>query len=338
MKKILSLLFVLSLLSGTASAHGDRSLNGTHLGVAKYKFGHKGPNRAALRVYMNEIDGERGSYHVLLHEYVNLFGMAPQYVAANKAPALSKVLGYLKNISKKIEAYKAVPTSDEHVLELMPLRVQDDKIVAIKEANPRKIIFSKDGYLKHNFEGAIITSNGQKGQPKEIFFPRKKDGKMSGTQYGLAKTVYEKVGLDSTWRKKFLPGPYLSAYGRLNDEVLTLTKEGASEIMEFKLGNPKYADRKESRREKMFTSPLSANLEGKYTSIEAQDGMFILSPMTNTTAKTDKVVVPRIGLFIDIFDATKALNQDVVELVFINPENPEDFLMYYEHPENGEGE
>ncbi|CAN0180683.1 unnamed protein product, partial [Chrysoparadoxa australica] len=263
--------------------------------------------------------------------------MAPQYVAANKAPALSKVIGYLKNITKKIEAYKAVPTSDEHVLELMPLRIQDDKIIAIKEKNPRTIVFDKNAQLKNTFEGAKITSNGQKGQPAEIFFPKKKDGERSGTQYALAKTVYEKVGLDSTWRKNFLPGPYLSSYGRLNDEVLTLTKNGASEIMEFKLGNAKYAERSEKRRRKMFTNPASANLVGKYNSIEAEDGMFILSPMETTTQATDKVVVPRIGLFIDIFDATKALNQDVVELVFINPENPEDFLMYYEHPDNGEG-
>ncbi|MCR9205265.1 MAG: hypothetical protein NXH75_11840, partial [Halobacteriovoraceae bacterium] len=223
MKKFLTLLFVLSMISGTASAHAGRNLDGTHLGVAKYKFGHKGPNRAALRIYMSEIEGERGSYHILIHEYVNLFGMAPQYVAANKAPALSKVIGYLKKISKKIEAYKAVPTGDEHVMELMPLRVQDDKIVAVKEATPRKIIFSKDGYLKDSFEGAKITSNGKKGQPKEIFFPKKNDGERNGTQYRLANTVYEKIGLDSTWRKTFLPGPYLSSYGRLNDEVLTLS-------------------------------------------------------------------------------------------------------------------
>ena len=53
--------------------------------------------------------------------------------------------------------------------------------------------------------------------------------------------------------------------------------------------------------------------------------------------KTTSEVKDRIGLFIDILDATKALNQDVVKFTLINPEDLSDFLMYYEDPENGEG-
>ena len=45
-------------------------------------------------------------------------------------------------------------------------------------------------------------------------------------------------------------------------------------------------------------------------------------------------VTNRIGLFIDIFDATISRNEDVVELALVNPNNSRDFLMYYEHPDN----
>jgi hypothetical protein len=64
--------------------------------------------------------------------------------------------------------------------------------------------------------------------------------------------------------------------------------------------------------------------------------MFIFKSV-DAEESTKKIVEGRIGLFIDIFDATKSLNQDVVELCLIDSENPEDFLMYYEHPDNGEG-
>jgi hypothetical protein len=159
---------------------------------------------------------------------------------------------------------------------------------------------------------------------------------MSGIQYSIANATYTRVGLDSTWRKEFLPGPYLSAYARNNDEVLTLRKTRKGEYMNFIL-NPEMADKKPKSREKMFTNKKSAFLKGNFESIEAADGMFLVKPM-EATAATVNVLNGRIGLFIDIFDATKALNQDVVELVFVNTEDPEDFLMYYEHPENGEGQ
>ena len=44
------------------------------------------------------------------------------------------------------------------------------------------------------------------------------------------------------------------------------------------------------------------------------------------------------ALFLDVFDASKTkLKQDVVELVFVDSKDTKDFLMYYEHPDNGEG-
>lgn len=336
MKKFLKLLLVLAIATGTASAHGNRELDGTYLGVAKYKLGHNGPNKAALRIYLNEIEGERGSYHLVIHEYVNLLKMAPRYATANNARWINKYLiGFLKDITKKISVYKAVPTGDDHVLDLMPLKVKGDQIVAVKEAKPRQIRFDKGASLKDALAGAVITKNAD-GQPEEIFFPKEKDDKSNGIQYGIAKTVYEKIGLDSTWRKEFLPGPYLSAYGRLDDTVLKLEKKGSVNSATFVDGNPKYTKRSDERRQRMFTNKLSAGLEGSYLVTEPRDGMFLFETV-ESTASVDKVVTPRIGMFIDIFDATVALNQDVVELVMINPENPSDFLMYYEHPDNGEG-
>ena len=57
---------------------------------------------------------------------------------------------------------------------------------------------------------------------------------------------------------------------------------------------------------------------------------------TDSDDKTKEEVEGRICLFIDVFDASAALNQKVVEIAFINPKDPEDFLMYYEHPDNAD--
>ncbi len=310
-------------------------LSGDYLGVSQYKWGHKGPNRAASRIYLQEVENEPGSYHAVLIEYVNLLRMAPTYVAANKLPIANKAIGYLKNITQKIETFKVVPNYDkEGTYNLYELHIVDGKIEAKITEKPRQLVLSKSAKAEKPLEGAVITSN-KDGQPKEIFFPMKDDKKNNGVQYHLANFVYEKVGLDSTWRKNYLPGPYLSAYGRRDDVVLKMTSQGNEDHASFVL-NPAYAKKSEKKRKDMFTNGKSAFLKGDFDVTEPIDGMFLFKAI-DSDDKTNKEVKSRIGLFIDIFDATKALNQDVVEFTLINPEDPEDFLMYYEDPENGEG-
>ncbi len=340
MKRILPLLLALALgacSSGEKSralSSFDRDLSGTYLGVSQYKFGHKGPNKAATRIYLDEIEGEPGSYNAVLLEYVNLLKMAPQYIAANKLPIASKAIGYLKNITSKISAYKVVPSKVEGTYEMYALKISGDQIVPDKAIKPRLLVLSKEKGLQNALEGAVITSVSN-DQPKEIFFPVKDDEKVNGFQYGLAKFTYNKVKLDSTWRKSFLPGPYLSAYGRLDDVVLDLKVAGSDHNAKFQTVS-KYANYKAKKRSDMFTNPKSAFLKGDYSVSEPRKGMFLFHAV-NSDKATKKEVSGRIGLFIDIFDATKALNQDVVELALIDPSNDADFLMYYEHPENGEG-
>lgn len=340
MKKFLPIALALALGACSSSDKGrslssfDRDISGTYLGVSHYKFGHKGPNKAASRIYLDEIEGEQGSYNVVLLEYVNLLKMAPQYIAANKLPIASKAVGYLKNITSKISTYKMIPSKVEGTYEMYPLKVTGDQIVPDKSAKPRLLILSSAKDLKNPLEGAVITSVSE-GQPKEIFFPAKDDEKRNGFQYGLAKFTYEKVKLDSTWRKDYLPGPYLSAYGRLDDVVLDLKISGDDNSAKFQTPS-KYSKLSAKKRKNMFTNPKSAFLKGDYTVSEPRNGMFLFHPVKSDKA-TQKEVSGRIGLFIDIFDATKALGQDVVELALIDPTNDSDFLMYYEHPENGEG-
>lgn len=335
--KIALLLFTL-IFFNPLNAHGDNELTGTYLGISKYSqwrfFNNKGPSRPATRAYVNDIKGEKGSYHIVLLEYVDLLKMAPQYLASNKLPWANNIIGYLKNITKKVTAYKAIPTSEEHKFNMYPLKVVNNKIEANLSKAPRVLKLSPNPNLQNPFAGAIISSVN-KDQPKEIFFPAEKDGKGRGLQYNIAHFVYKKFKLDSTWRKTYLPGPYLSSYARLNDTVLTLKTENGLDLMEF-ITNPKFENLSPKKRERMFTNKKSAFLQGKYESTMPEEGMFILTPL-DSNEETDNILKGRIGFFIDIFDATKALNQDVVELVFINPNDPEDFLMYYEHPDNGEG-
>jgi hypothetical protein len=312
----------------------SRDLNGTYLGVAQYPAGRRGPNKPAIRIYLQEVEGETEKYHAVLLEYVDLLKMAPKYIASNKLPIIANRTGYLKNITSNISTYEVVPGTKEGTYHMWPLRVVEDRIEAPREGAPRVLTLAGDENLNHPLEGATISSV-REGEPREIFFPKMDDNKTNGIQYGTAKLAYGKAKLESTWRKNFLSGTYLSQYYKVNDVVLSLAESEGRQLAEFKL-NEKMAGLSVEKRRSMFTSPLSAFLKGGFTVSEPRDGMFLFQSGT-ADEKTKEIVHGRIGLFIDIFDASKSLNQDVVELALINPANPEDFLMYYEHPENGEG-
>ncbi|MFP5386179.1 MAG: hypothetical protein ACLGHN_08880 [Bacteriovoracia bacterium] len=336
MKHILLYAALFSLVACSTGRHNSRTisstkdLTGTYLGVADYGRGHNGPNKPATRIYFHPIEGQSGKYDVVLLEYVNLLKMAPSYIASNKLPIIAKRTGFLKNINTKIYAYEATPGA-EGTFELRPLVVLDDKIEVKQDAKPRILTLAPDADPKNPLEGATLSSGDEEG-PKEIFFPKKGDKKKTGLQYKTAKLAYEKAKLESTWRKNFLKGPYLSQYYNKEDVVLKLRDNN---LAEFVL-NPKFAKTSAKKRKRMFTNSKSAFLEGNFTVTEPRDGMFLFHS-TDADDKSKEIVEGKIALFIDIFDATKSLNQDVVELALIDSEKPEDFLMYYEHPENGEG-
>lgn len=314
------------------------SLQGTYLGLAEYE---KSERKPAVRIYLNEIPGEAGSYHAVLLEYVNLLGILPKYVASNKLEKVSKVIGFLNNIVKTVTVYKVVPARKAYHYDMFELRADTRSITAVSTDNPRQLILSKAINLAHPLEGAAITQN-KTNQPKRLSFPVEKSKKDNGGEYGVAKFVYSTIGLDSTWRKEFLPGPYLSAYGNRDDVVLGLKRKGNNYKAYFEVDDKfRYENLNEGqikKRRKVFTNPKSAFLEGGFVVREPIDGMFTLSPMhSNESAETIQEMSGKIALFVDIFDATKKLNQDVVEVIFINPADPADFHMHYEDPENGEG-
>lgn len=342
MKKLVPLLTVLLLAScasknpaGRKISSVDRDLTGTYLGVADYGKGHKGYNKKAMRIYFSPIASDPGKYNVVLLEYVDLLAMAPSYIASNKLPIVAKTFGYLKNITSNISVYEAVPGDKENTMELWPLVVSGNDIVVKKDAQPRILTLSEKDGLESALAGATISPANEK-EPKEIFFPTKDDEKRNGVQYGTAKAAYEVPKLESTWRKNYLRGPYLSQYYRRDDVVLHCKSDGKNNSGEFTLGGEKFQKYSTKRRTKMFTHPDSAFLTGEFTVSEPRDGMFLFHPV-NASERATSVVSSKIAMFIDIFDATKALNQDVVELVFADSERPEDFLMYYEDPKNGEG-
>lgn len=309
----------------------DKDLTGTYLGIADYGSGHNGPNTPAIRIYFDPIKGENDKYNAVLLEYVDLLKMAPSYIASNKLPLVAKTFGYLKNITRTIAAYEVTPGSTQGTFEMRPLVVVNDRIEVKQGAQPRILTLASDVNPLNPLEGATISSTSANG-PKEIFFPKEGDDKKRGVQYRLAKTAYEKAKLESTWRKNFLKGPYLSQYYNRDDVVLKLTGEDTAEFIQ----NPKHTNTPKKKRMDMFTNAKSAFLQGEFTVTEPRDGMFLFNS-TSADVKTKEIVQGKIGLFIDIFDATKSLNQDVVELALIDSEAPEDFLMYYEDPQNGEG-
>jgi hypothetical protein len=87
---------------------------------------------------------------------------------------------------------------------------------------------------------------------------------------------------------------------------------------------------------KYFTNPKSGDIEGDYVVSEPIPKMYVLTPTSRRGTSSDKEMVPRIGLFLDVFDgsAPEAGSHLVTELAFTNQNDPEDFMMYYEHPQH----
>lgn len=317
----------------------QQELSGTYLAVANYINHGRKP---AVRFYLNEIKSEPGSYYAVLLEYANLLKVFPKYVASNKFEDLSKEIGFLNHIVEKIWLYKVVPSGKAGHFYMLELKADNKSIVALESDNPRQLVLSQDSNLAYPLEGAKIFPS-KTGQSTEIFFPKKStQAIVHGTEFSIAHLVYGRIGLDSTWRDEFLPGPYLSAYGNKDDVVLKLFEVGKDMRAYFEVP-PKYIRKNMSRgqiakREDMFTNPRSAFLEGGFVMREPVDGMFTFSPMfTNASADSINQMRGHIGVFIDIFDARAKLNQDVVELISVNTEDPLDFHMHYEDPENGDG-
>jgi hypothetical protein len=305
-------------------------LSGDHLGIARYNFTRKGPNNPAIRLYLSDIEGEPGSYNAVLIEYINALHAGFNF-------AVSKVKPTLKHITRKIETFKVVPNpSHEGVFDMYELHTQGQDLVAKMEGTPRQLILTENFDANAPLKGAKITSNGKNGQPIQIYFPADHNEKDLGLQYRAVREIYIRGKLKSTWRKAYLPGPYLSTYAKKDDVVLKMSIEGQNNLASFVL-NPKYSSLRKSSRVKMFTNPKSAYLKGDFEVSEPRDGMFLFKS-TASEEQTKAIVEPRIGLFIDVFDATESRNEDVVEFVLINTEDPEDILMYFEDPDNGEGQ
>lgn len=333
-------------------ASNQKDLSGTILGIAEYqeesivpmyRAGKRSGTRKitrtkkrAARLYLQEIENEKGAYYGIVLEYVNLLKMAPKYVASNKLPRLSNRIGYLNQIAKRIVVYKVTPGAQQNVYEMRKLRYIDNQLKSNESEQPSLLILAEESHRdRHPLEGARITASPD-GEPTEIKFPFMDKRGLNGHQYALAKFTYNKVKLNSTWRMNFLPGVYLGAYGDVNDEVLDLISSGDDHSAVFKI-NENRSHLKPSKRERQFTNSKSAYLEGEYSVSMPGAGIFVFHAVEKNQAGA-KHVENKLGLFIDIFDATESLNQDVVELILVDSDHPEDFLMYYEHPDNGEGE
>lgn len=327
---LVSLIFASCLLPQAVLAGGKNDLSGTRLGEAKYAERGGGLRKPAIRLYLRKAEGEADTYWAVLIQYANLPTIMPQYLASRVLPVANHLIGYLNHITDQIIVYKVTPGSLNGHYQMWPVTVSGNAIKPVAGSKPRLLILAENATATDPLAGAAISASVP-SEP-EIRFPAEGDG--GGIQYRLAHTTYKKAKLESTWRTDFLSGPYLAAYGKIDDEVLRLKSQAGEHTANFFI-NPKFANMPMNKRQAIFTHPGSAFLVGNYKASEPVDGMFLLSPTQEGLAGAQDLG-GRIGMFIDIFDATKSLNQDVVELVFVNPSNPQDFMMYYEHPENGD--
>jgi hypothetical protein len=305
----------------------DLSVGGSRLGKGHFGFLFARP---AVRLYAAKVEGEPGSYWGVLFQYASIPAIFPQYAAARTVPALNKVIGYLNKIGSRVQVFKIVPSAEPGKYEMLAARVVDGEIKAPATANPPVLTLARSIKREDPLAGATIHIGGK----KKYSFPRR--GLLpKGFQYSLAAIAYKAARLESTWRMDWLPGPYLTAYGKLDDVSLTLAGTNENATATFSV-DAKFAKDKIKDREKLYTSPKSAHILGSFAVTRAVPGMFLLAPL-GTGQQGAEHVTSRIGLFIDVFDARKALCQDVVEIAFANPDDPKDILMYYEHPDNGEG-
>ncbi len=322
--------------SSARSPSATSDLSGTYLGEGLYQSRTHGLRRPAMRIYLDRVPGESDSYYGVLVEYDQLLNMGLPYLASQKAPILNHVVGYLDKIATRISAYKVVPGQKGGTYELHNIDVQNSQIVPVA-AISMVLNLNPKNTSPNPLAGAVITGNAD-GQ---IVFPSAEPAKSSGlissitealniTQLELATITYKKGHLASTWRGNWndLEGSYLSEYGRFKDGVLELYSQNGQKKMRFVKSNKTAA--------KYFTNPKSGSIEGDYVVLEPAPKMYVLVPTTRKITASDKEMGSRVGLFLDVFDgsAPEAGSHLVTELAFTNPQDPEDFMMYYEHPQH----
>ncbi len=320
-------------------------LTGAYLGeglfAKKRPKAAQGLKRPAMRFYLERNENEADSYYGVLVEYDELIKMAPPYLAAQKAPGLNESVGFLDKIATRISAYKVVSGSRQGSYDLYNLEVQNGQI-ASSSMKVMELNLDPNNTEKNLLAGAKIIGN----KDGEIIFPKQNKGlaKIADytgiltREYYLAKFTYKIGSLGSTWRgkkdkngvdtwEKTLEGSYLPEYGRY-DRVLELYKQGDHHRAKFV--------KAQSTPAEDFTNPKSASIEGDYYFIEKPAKIFLLVPVNGNQTDSDREMTGRIGLFLDVFDgsAPKAGNKLVTELAFVNPKDPEDFMMYYQHPKH----
>ncbi len=342
MKRILLLALTVVLASCASTPREPQAervpaaadLTGTYLGEGLFSKRTKGIRRPAMRLYLDRSQNEGDVYYGVLVEYDQLLNMAAPYLASQKAPVLNKVVGYLDKIATRISVYKLVPNGKAGGYEMHNIEARNGQLIV--DSAVSMTLNLKNG-ISNPLLGATITGNAD----GEIVFPDGNDDKgglfskisnaMSLTQYELAKVVYKKGHLASTWRGNWenLEGSYLSEYGRFKDGVLELYSQNDQKKMKFVKSNTTEA--------KYFTNPKSGSIQGDYAVLEPIPKMYILVPADGRApTASDAEMTNRIGLFLDVFDgsAPEAGSHLVTELAFTAPRDPKDFMMYYEHPEH----
>lgn len=311
----------------------SRDLTGTYLGEGIFSNRKIGLKRPAMRIYLDKAPGEPDSYYAVLIEYSKLLKMAAPYLASQKAPKLNKVVGYLNRITSEISTFKVVPGAQPGTYKMYSLKVKNSTLMPAEDFN---MVLNIDPL---NPEANPLVGAVIKGNPDgDIVFPSE-SGKPTGSnwlakipnnpvsQFKLAAFTYKLGHLSSTWRGNWfdLEGTYYSQYQRTNDGVLELYSENGQKKTKFikTIDTPA----------KLFTNPKSAFIVGDYYVNEPVPKMYILSPTQGErSAESDVEMSGRIGLFLDVFDgsAPEAGSHMVTEMAFSNPNDPKDFMMYYE--------
>jgi hypothetical protein len=316
-----------------ATAERTSDLSGTYLGEAIFKKSRPGVDRPAMRLYLDKVPGESDSYYGVLLEYYDLLRMAIPFVASQKDNYLNTLVDDLEHIATDIRVFKLVPGSRSGTYDMDVVFVDNGRLAAGKGAR-MTLTLDPNNKTANPLAGASINRYGD----GKVVFPIEKASKdksflenidvIPDSQYEMARLAYSKGKLSSTWRGNWtdLEGSYLSAYGRLKDGVLELSTVNGEKRAKFVKTNRTHA--------RNFTNPISQKLEGEYIVTEPAPKIYILTPANPRKTESEKILTPLLGLFLDVFDASapEAGGKKVTEIAFSNPWDPEDFLMYYQHP------
>jgi len=300
MKYILLLILGFNLNSfaqkSESSSYDMPNLEGRYFGTVDYDG-----QKRRVGVLLKALEGEKDSYHGIVMEYLSPF-KEKNFIADFLRPGKRKFFrrqknGYLKELFQWVKIYKFERVYNSRTFKMIPLVVEGEEIVE-RESNV--------------FASLQVNMNEKKPMKNAVLKTA-----VNGRIVDLVMNKSSKRPVSSTWRYNYIPGPYNPGYKQADIDILFLLDDFNEKTREataiFDVDSLKDKD--------VF-------IKGRYNVSEASPGLFIFKDNHDVKSIGSDLVEDKIGVFVDVYDASPIMN--TVELILIDPSDPEGSQMYFE--------